>query len=61
LAPLDRNFLHSARIGFDHPRTAKRIEIRAPLPPELPTYLHALGRAVKADPAAIDAALKEFL
>lgn len=61
LAPLDRNFLHSARIGFDHPRTGKHIEIRAPLPPELPAYLHALGRAVKADPAAIDAALKEFL
>ncbi|MGH9726634.1 MAG: pseudouridine synthase, partial [Candidatus Acidiferrales bacterium] len=61
LAPLDRNFLHSARIGFDHPRTGKHMEIRAPLPPELPAYLHLLGRAVKSDPAAIDAALKEFL
>ena len=45
---------YQARIG-------RRIEIRAPLPPELVNYLAALGRATKADPAVIDAALREFL
>jgi 23S rRNA pseudouridine1911/1915/1917 synthase len=61
LPPLDRNFLHAARVAFAHPRTAKRIEVRAPLPPELVSYLSALGRAAKADPASIDAVLREFL
>jgi hypothetical protein len=61
LAPLDRNFLHAARVAFAHPRTNRRIEVRAPLPPELIGYLEVLGRAAKADPALIDAALKEFL
>jgi 23S rRNA pseudouridine1911/1915/1917 synthase len=61
LAPLQRNFLHAARVAFAHPRTQRRIEVRAPLPPELVSYLTALGRATKADPALIDAALREFL
>ncbi|HEY4709075.1 MAG TPA: RluA family pseudouridine synthase [Candidatus Acidoferrales bacterium] len=61
LVPLDRNFLHAARVSFAHPRTNRRIEVRAPMPPELTGYLTVLGRAAKADPALIDAALKEFL
>ncbi len=61
LAPLERNFLHAARVAFAHPRTARRIEVRAPLPQELVDYLTALGRATKADPALIDAALRDFL
>ncbi len=61
LPPLDRNFLHAARVSFGHPRTGQRIEARAPLPPELVNYLAVLGRATKADPALIDAALREFL
>jgi 23S rRNA pseudouridine1911/1915/1917 synthase len=61
LPPLDRNFLHAARVSFGHPRTGRRIEVRAPLPPELVNYLAALGRATKADPAVIDAALRQFL
>jgi 23S rRNA pseudouridine1911/1915/1917 synthase len=61
LPPLGRNFLHAARVSFGHPRTGQRIEVRAPLPPELVNYLAALGRATKADPALIDAALREFL
>jgi len=61
LPPLGRNFLHAARLGFTHPRTGKRIEIRAPLPEDLRSYLEALGRATDADPALIDAALQEFL
>jgi 23S rRNA pseudouridine1911/1915/1917 synthase len=61
LAPLGRNFLHSARLAFEHPRTGKRIEIRAPLPRELADYLKLVGKATKVDPALIDAALREFL
>ncbi|MGO9589825.1 MAG: RluA family pseudouridine synthase [Candidatus Acidiferrales bacterium] len=61
LAPLGRNFLHAARVAFDHPRTAKRIEIRAPLPAELRDYLVALGSATKADRTLIDALLREYL
>jgi 23S rRNA pseudouridine1911/1915/1917 synthase len=61
LPPLDRNFLHAARIGFEHPTTRKPIEFRAPLPPDLQEYLKRLGRATQSNPAAIDAALKEFL
>ncbi len=61
LPPLDRNFLHAARLAFTHPRTGKQIETRVPLPPALADYLAALGRASKADPAVIDAALREFL
>jgi len=61
LEPLGRNFLHAARIAFDHPRTEQRMEFRAPIPPELVAYLQTLGRASAFDSAAIDAALKEFL
>jgi len=58
---LARNFLHSARVCFDHPRSGQRIDVRAPLPVELADYMSLVGRASKADPALIDAALKEFL
>jgi len=61
LPPLNRNFLHAARVSFSHPRTNKRIEVRAPLPPELVAYLSSLGRATATDPGLIDAALREFL
>jgi 23S rRNA pseudouridine1911/1915/1917 synthase len=61
LPPLDRNFLHSARIAFHHPRTGKRIDVRAPLPAELAEYFRALATALKTDAAKIDAALREFL
>jgi 23S rRNA pseudouridine1911/1915/1917 synthase len=58
---LGRNFLHAARLAFDHPRTGERIEIRAPLPQELVAYMSSVGRASKADPELIDAALQQFL
>ena len=61
LPPLERNFLHSARLAFAHPRTGKQIDVRAPLPPELANYLKTLGRATHTDPASIDAALREYL
>lgn len=61
LPALERNFLHSARLAFNHPRTAKRIDVRAPLPPELVDYLCILGRATHTERASIDAVLREFL
>jgi 23S rRNA pseudouridine1911/1915/1917 synthase len=61
LPPLERNFLHSARIAFAHPQSGNRMEFRAPLPAQLVNYLHELGRAVKTSASIIDAALKEFL
>jgi 23S rRNA pseudouridine1911/1915/1917 synthase len=61
LPPLGRNFLHSARIAFAHPRTNQRLEFRAPLPPELLAYLRTLARATETPPAAIDAALRAYL
>jgi 23S rRNA pseudouridine1911/1915/1917 synthase len=61
LPPLNRNFLHAARIAFLHPRTSRRIEVRAPLPLQLVDYLAALASAVQADPASVDAAIRKFL
>jgi 23S rRNA pseudouridine1911/1915/1917 synthase len=61
MPPLERNFLHSARIAFTHPQSGKRMEFRAPLPAELVNYIHELGRRLKVNADAIDAALKEFL
>lgn len=61
LPPLGRNFLHAARVAFAHPRSGKRIEVRAPLPVALVEYIDVLGRAAKADPALIDVALQPYL
>jgi 23S rRNA pseudouridine1911/1915/1917 synthase len=36
---LERPFLHSWRIAFDHPVTGERIEVEDPLPPELQAAL----------------------
>ena len=61
LPPLNRNFLHAARIAFAHPRTRQRIEVRASLPFQLADYLTALAGAAQADAGSVDAALREFL
>ena len=61
LPELGRNFLHAARIRFSHPRTGKPLDVRAPLATELKTYIYALGRALGAEPAPIDAALAAYL
>jgi 23S rRNA pseudouridine1911/1915/1917 synthase len=61
LPELGRNFLHAARVAIAQPRTGKRIDIRAPLPPELRDYLAALASALKFDHVSIDAALRTFL
>ena len=51
---LGRQFLHSATLGFPHPRTGAWIEARAPLAPDLRDYLDRLtavfgGRGFSAD------------
>ena len=61
LPDLGRNYLHAARIALEHPRTGKPLEFRAPLPQELPEYLRAMGALTQSLPAAIDAALKDYL
>ena len=58
---LDRTFLHAARIAFEHPSTEERIEVRAPLAPELTEYLREVANALKIDRAKIDAALAGYL
>src|ERR1700722_9767383 len=60
LPALERNFLHSARIGFTHPRSGNRMEFRAPLPTQLVEYLRRVSRALNTSVTAIDAALKEY-
>jgi 23S rRNA pseudouridine1911/1915/1917 synthase len=61
LPPLERNFLHAARLAFAHPRTGEHIDVRAPLPVELASYLKTLGRVTHTDSASIDAVLREYL
>jgi 23S rRNA pseudouridine1911/1915/1917 synthase len=61
LPPLGRNFLHAAKIAFSHPRTGERMELRAPLPPELREFLHTLAKTAGGEPGKIDAALVGYL
>jgi 23S rRNA pseudouridine1911/1915/1917 synthase len=52
LAPdlqLARNFLHAAHLSFTHPQTRKPLDIDAPLPVELESFL----KAISADSPAI--------
>lgn len=42
---LGRNFLHAARLEFPHPKTAKLLQLEAPLPAELETFLSRLDGA----------------
>jgi 23S rRNA pseudouridine1911/1915/1917 synthase len=58
---LGRNFLHAAKLGFAQPRTGAWIELRAPLPQELLSYLHQLAAAAAESPQRIDAALAGYL
>lgn len=58
---LGRNFLHAAKLGFSHPRTGAWLELRAPLPVELRTFLAELATASGEDPRHIDAVLAGFL
>jgi len=45
LPGVSRQFLHSAKLGFPHPRTGQCIEARAPLPPDLREFLDTLAAA----------------
>jgi 23S rRNA pseudouridine1911/1915/1917 synthase len=46
---LARQFLHAARLAFDHPWTGERVDVSAPLPPDLAAALD-LARAGQAAP-----------
>jgi 23S rRNA pseudouridine1911/1915/1917 synthase len=39
LLGLERQFLHAARLAFDHPVTGARVEVHSPLPPDLQSAL----------------------
>jgi 23S rRNA pseudouridine1911/1915/1917 synthase len=44
---LDRNFLHAAHLSFTHPQTSKPMNIDAPLPAELDTFLSAIRAGLR--------------
>jgi len=58
---LHRNFLHAAKLGFAQPRTGAWIDLRAPLPQDLRTFLQQLATATGESPERIDAALAAYL
>ena len=39
---LERNFLHAAHLSFTHPQTGKPMDLNAPLPPDLTSFLEML-------------------
>jgi 23S rRNA-/tRNA-specific pseudouridylate synthase len=39
---IERQFLHAARLCFDHPRTGERLCFESPLPPRLQVFLDDL-------------------
>jgi 23S rRNA pseudouridine1911/1915/1917 synthase len=52
---LGRNFLHAAKLEFAHPATGKLLQLEAPLPEELATFLERLeGSASSAGPSGRD-------
>jgi 23S rRNA pseudouridine1911/1915/1917 synthase len=61
MPPLQRNFLHAARLGFSQPRSGEWIEVRAPLPPELREFLETLASAAGDISNRIDAVLAPYL
>jgi len=40
--PAPRQFLHARRLGFKHPKTGQRLNLEAPLPPDLSSILDLL-------------------
>ena len=61
LPALGRHFLHAAKLGFTQPRTGAWIELRAPLPAHLQSFLHELANAAGDTPERIDVALTPYL
>ena len=45
---LGRNFLHAAKLEFPHPKTGKLVQLEAPLPPDLESFLASLEANVTA-------------
>ena len=43
----NRNFLHAAHLSFIHPQTSKPMDIDAPLPAELDTFLSAIRTGLR--------------
>jgi 23S rRNA pseudouridine1911/1915/1917 synthase len=43
--PLPRQFLHASRLGFKHPNSGQRLNLEAPLPPDLAAVLTLLRDA----------------
>ena len=43
LLGLERQFLHAARLAFDHPRTGVRVDVSSPLPEDLAAALARAG------------------
>jgi 23S rRNA pseudouridine1911/1915/1917 synthase len=48
LLAVGRQFLHAARLSFDHPSTGERVTFEAPLSRELDVLLAALGPTTSA-------------
>ena len=61
LPSLGRHFLHAAKLEFSHPRSGAWLELRAPLPPELHSFLRRLAETSGQDCGQIDAALASYL
>jgi 23S rRNA pseudouridine1911/1915/1917 synthase len=65
MAPLGRNFLHAAKLGFAQPSTGAWIDLRAPLPAGLHDFLRELeaatGSRATASAQRIDAVLANYL
>lgn len=62
LPPLERNFLHAARIGFTQPSTGDWVAVRAPLPAELRDVLKKIAESESSKGGAeIDAVLRPYL
>jgi 23S rRNA pseudouridine1911/1915/1917 synthase len=57
---LERNFLHAARIGFSHPSSGARVEVRAPLPRDLRVYFEQIAASLGWSDAEINAPLAPY-
>jgi 23S rRNA pseudouridine955/2504/2580 synthase len=44
---LKRMFLHAAKLNFSHPVSGESVELEAPLPPELASFVATLDRQEK--------------
>jgi 23S rRNA pseudouridine1911/1915/1917 synthase len=61
LSPLERNFLHAARLGFSHPSSGAWVEVGAPLPRDLRVYFEQVAGFLGWRAAEIDSALAPYI